>query len=355
MRRFCSVCGKSTEVLHEGLCTQCFIKEHEFSSIPSILETLICKSCYRQYSKGGWHRQSTEFEDALKDAAIKEIQNSLKIKLENAKSNIHVETIKEMKKSRFDVNCKVTTEGTWKGTNIKEVKDCTVKVLLQLCSDCSRVTGGFYEAILQIRSAGKMVENDIETISNDVASLIEEYSNEKRAFISKIDRTRGGVDFYFGSTKIARKIANTLKKREGGTLDESPKLVGKTKSGKNEYRITIILRFPKFKTNDIIEVDNRIIQVTRLRGNKITGFDLENRSKTSFPLAKIKNAKMIGGKEDLKTGIVSEITPDNTQIIDMETYKPFYISLKKSELKVGEEVEFVRHKGVHLLKLKNED
>ncbi len=131
--------------------------------------------------------------------------------------------------------------------------------------------------------------------------------------------------------------------------------MGKTKSGKNEYRITIILRFPKFKTNDIIEVDNRIIQVTRIIGKKLTGFDLESRNKTSFPLAKIKNAKMIRGKDDLKTGIVSEITPDNIQIIDMETYKPFYISLKKTELKVGEEEEFVRHNGIHLLKLNNEN
>ncbi|MFQ5887209.1 MAG: NMD3-related protein, partial [Candidatus Hydrothermarchaeales archaeon] len=68
MRRFCSVCGKSTEVLHEGLCTQCFLKEHEFTSLPKILDTALCKRCLRQYTKGKWQKGNKELEYALNNA-----------------------------------------------------------------------------------------------------------------------------------------------------------------------------------------------------------------------------------------------------------------------------------------------
>ncbi|MFQ5887105.1 MAG: NMD3-related protein, partial [Candidatus Hydrothermarchaeales archaeon] len=210
------------------------------------------------------------------------------------------------------------------------------------------------EAILQIRGAGLLGEDDIDRISDEVASLMENYSDEKRAFISNFKRLKEGADFYFGSAKIARKVSHVLKRNYGGELLESAKLVGKTKSGKNEYRITIVLRLPKFKVNDVIEVDKRAIQVINFGRSKLTGFDLKTRSRISFPLAKIKDARIIAGKDDKRRGVISDVTPNRIQIIDMETYKTFYIPWTKKGLKAGEEVEFIMNGDVHMLRLSDE-
>ncbi|MFQ5975437.1 MAG: NMD3-related protein, partial [Candidatus Hydrothermarchaeales archaeon] len=271
MRRFCSVCGKPTKVLHEGLCTKCFLKEHEFTSLLKILETTICKRCLRLYTKRGWQDNGEELEYALNNAAINEVQRSLKSSLENAKIDVLVKGIKGRSKGRFDVICKVVIEGIMDGVSLREEKMSTVRVSLQLCPDCSRISGGYYEAILQLRSAGLLAEDEVDRISNEVTVLMENYSGEKRAFISNFKRLKEGADFYFGSAKIAKKVSKVLKRNYGGELLESAKLVGKTRSGQNEYRVTIVLRLPKFKVNDVIGVDKRIIQVINLRGSKMTG------------------------------------------------------------------------------------
>ncbi|MEE8359151.1 MAG: NMD3-related protein [Candidatus Hydrothermarchaeales archaeon] len=354
MRRFCSVCGKPTEDLHEGLCTQCFVKEHDFISLPKVLETTICKRCFRQCIKRGWHDNGDELESAVKNAAINEVQHALRSRLENEGFKIRVEDIKVMSKGRFDVLCKVVVEGVVKGVSIRDEKKCTVKVNSQLCPDCSRISGGYYEAILQIRGAGLLSEEEVEKLSDAVTSLMESYSGKKRAFISNFKRVKGGADFYIGSAKIARKISHVLKRKYGGELLESAKLVGKTRDGRNEYRITIVFRLPKFKVNDIIEANNRIIQILNLGKNKLTGFNLKTRSKTSFPLAKIKDARIIAAENEIRKGVVSDVTPDKIQIIDMADYKTFYLSWAKKGLKAGAEVKFIRNDEIHLLMLRDE-
>ncbi len=354
MRRFCSVCGKSTEDLHDSLCTQCFVKEHEFISLPKALETTICKRCFRQCIKGGWHDNGDELESSVKNAVINEVQHALRSQLKNEGYKIHVDDIKVMSKGRFDVLCTVVVEGVAKGVSIRDEKKCTVKVNSQLCSDCSRVSGGYYEAILQIRGAVLLSEADVEKLSDAVTSLMENYSGEKRAFISNVKRVKGGADFYIGSAKIARKISHVLKRRYGGELLESAKLVGKTKDGRNEYRITIVFRLPKFKVKDIIEANNRIIQILNLGKNKLTGFDLKNRSKTSFPLAKIKDAQIIAAENEIRKGVVSDVAPGKIQIIDMADYKTFYLSWTKKGLNAGADVEFIKNDEIHLLMLRDE-
>ncbi|MFQ6137057.1 MAG: 60S ribosomal export protein NMD3 [Candidatus Hydrothermarchaeales archaeon] len=354
MRRFCSVCGKVTDELHDGLCRQCFIKEQRFTTLPDALDTAICKRCLRHYTKGKWTSIGDDLESVINEAAKREIQNSIKTRLDNPKIDISVGNLKRMGKGRHLALCNVEVEGTAEGILAHEEKSCNVGVNLQLCPDCSRRSGGYYEAILQIRGSDSVDEDEIEKISAEIGTLMENFSSEKGTFISDFKRFTGGADLYFGSAKIARKISHILKEEYGAEVSESPKLVGKSRSGKDEYRITIVLRLPKFREDDIIEFRDHIIQVESVRGSKLIGFDLERRNKVSYPLSKIKDAKLMARRGDIARGMVSEVTPERVQIIDMETYETFYLFDFKQKLKVEEEVEIFRDGNIYLLKLPNE-
>jgi len=75
-----------------------------------------------------------------------------------------------------------------------------------------------------------------------VENLIASFSKkDKKAFITDVAFLKHGIDFYIGSTRVARKIANVIKGKNCRTK-ESPKLVGVDKQGKRLYRVTILVR-----------------------------------------------------------------------------------------------------------------
>jgi nonsense-mediated mRNA decay protein 3 len=140
-------------------------------------------------------------------------------------------------KNLYEVSCLVEVKGKLHGMDYKETKEAEVRITLDLCKDCSRRKGGYYEAILQIRGE---VPGEIQ---NKVRNMLDSLTKkDRRSFITDVKALKEGVDFYIGSIRAARKVARNLKQEYGGRIRESPKLMGMDKHGKKVYRVTIALR-----------------------------------------------------------------------------------------------------------------
>ena len=123
----------------------------------------------------------------------------------------------------------------------------TVRVVSRSCLDCSRKSGRFYTAIVQLRGplAGPS-EKPAELrarLEGNWTRLLKEARADWRRALSWQEDLPEGIDCFFTETLPARAIAKLAKQRFGVSVKESASLFGR-RHGQEIYRVTFCLRFP---------------------------------------------------------------------------------------------------------------
>ncbi|MBN2453916.1 hypothetical protein JXB11_00045 [Candidatus Woesearchaeota archaeon] len=96
----------------------------------------------------------------------------------------------------------------------------------------------YYEAILQVRDAP-------EEVYKAVAKAIDAAAR-KGVFVSKVEKSKNGLDYYLSSKRFAVNLGKQLKKRFRGQVKLSRKLYGRDRStSKTLYRVTVLYRHLK--------------------------------------------------------------------------------------------------------------
>ncbi len=197
---FCPRCGKE-EILIDGLCRDCFTKTNVLAEFKGKL--MMCPICKRWHSKGSWK----SFEEALQDG-IKH-------------KGLLIETEIEDHGNYFTIDYSID----YKGSVINSELEIRASVKKNLCGNCSRARGGYYELLLQLRGNWQKPF---------------EYSNWVGA--SKTEQKKEGVDLYVIKFSEGNKLVGFLKKRFRPEVKESSSAAG-MKEGKHISRKTIMLRF----------------------------------------------------------------------------------------------------------------
>ncbi|MFH1774321.1 MAG: NMD3-related protein [Methanobacteriota archaeon] len=349
-RNFCSVCGKTGEVLIESKCKDCFLREKELVKLPESLEVKLCKNCLSYFKKNRWSYVSGDLEEVLQEASFSAIENSMKL-VKDASAKISLQDIKKSSETVYLVSCSVKVEGEIFGAEYRSEKNVEVRARLELCDNCSRQIGGYYESILQIRSEdalGRAERKEIQALVDRSISFLAQ--KDRKAFLSDFKTMKEGMDFHVGSTKVARKLAEILREKFGGEISESPKLFGKNEHGKDLYRVTIALRLPRLKEGDIIEFETQPLQLLGFAKEKAIAFDLQSRKRLAIPIKNLKRAKILGRRKDVVRATVSEVIPGRVQVIELRDYKTLYFKTN-IPLRVKDEVEIFRN---YLLKTNRE-
>jgi len=97
-----------------------------------------------------------------------------------------------------------------------------------ICQQCSRMSGGYYQGIIQLRGDPLRVLGKGEMLIKRL---------EKRTFISKTEEKDGGLDIYAGDSKAVVAVVTAL----GLKTFITKKLVGRDQ-GKRLYRTTFLIR-----------------------------------------------------------------------------------------------------------------
>jgi NMD protein affecting ribosome stability and mRNA decay len=108
-----------------------------------------------------------------------------------------------------------------------ETKNIVVNIRKRLCEDCIKLSGGYYEAIIQIR--GEQKDRILKKINNMY----------KKNLITSINKTEHGYDIRFVDKNDATIIANRLRKKHD--VNASYIFVGE-KKGKKLYRNVYAVR-----------------------------------------------------------------------------------------------------------------
>jgi nonsense-mediated mRNA decay protein 3 len=296
------------------------------------------------YKRGNWIKTKEASEEVLKRAAKNALRESLKVEIENPEIEIHAEEPVQASNKVYTVRCAVRAKGEASGIPVEEEIETEVKITLELCLDCSRKAGGFFEAILQLRGPPALVKSG-------APSLLETLGEDQKSHITSIKELKEGTDLYFASTAVAKKSSRQILEKFGGTIKESAHLHTKDKSGHDVYRVTISLRLPQFVEGDVIKHEGTTYQVTGFGGSGASLFDIENRTKQSVSYKSLERAEKPAG--EVVKAVVLEAIKGRIQVMEQKNYSTieFYLDLP---LKPKDEVAIFKNDSVFLLQTETE-
>ena len=187
----CPLCGKTSEV---GMfCQDCYLKKHLKIDLPNIIEVSYCRKCDSYMLEGRWVRGLAE-EEAVKRAVEAAIKTNMRGMEKSGLIKVEIE--------KRETEYMVTARADLEGANVE--KRAIVRITKVTCPDCSRMSGGYYEAVIQLRGGvgKKHVDDVVEKISKH---------RDKFAFVTEIRKVPGGFDLYLGSKKSAEKIVSEFR------------------------------------------------------------------------------------------------------------------------------------------------
>jgi nonsense-mediated mRNA decay protein 3 len=331
---FCPKCGKPSET--DGLCSQCRIGSTPWFTCDNRVQSTNCPSC-------GAAKVVNTWTDSVPDRAL--------LGREIAKSAVHF--IPDVKKSSIDVSIRDLTLNRSRATLVlrgilynKPVEaTCTVEILWhkEQCDRCNRISGSYYEGVVQVRAQGRIPSTfEIQTAAS-VAQQIEETlqaGGERLSFISDMNEIHDGLDIIIGSQHIGLLISQGIVARLGGRYTTHPKLVGE-KNGRQLYRITYSVRLPRFQKNDVIKIRNRYLEVERVEPHHLQAFDLADGTAKSVREDDI--VKIIGNSRGAEPGLVVFADGKTMGILDPASSRTRdYPQVKWLDVRAGEQIRFLR-------------
>jgi len=203
----CPKCGRNEKEVKfmEAFCVDCY----PFNlKLPGKVGIEVCKRCNRMRLRGEWvPYNSRKIEEHIASKARGDFES---VRYDSEKMEL-VFTVR-------------------KGDAAVEIrKPFEFEKKITVCPDCSKIAGGYYESIIQLRGDEKKVAKYSKILTDML---------KKKTFITKTEEKHGGIDICTGSTRaVLEAVAELGLKRK-----ITRKLVG-LKEGKRFHRVTFSIRF----------------------------------------------------------------------------------------------------------------
>lgn len=337
---FCPKCGKPTD--HEGLCNQCRIGDTPWFECDRRAKSTQCPSCGAIKQVNTWtdnERDRAELARELASTAVHfhpDVRKpSMVISVEDNTLNRSTATI--MLKGLL---YKTPVEGT-----------CSVELIWhkEQCDRCNRISGSYYEGIVQVRADGRPPGTFELQMSAGIAQQVEDSlqaGGERLSFISDMNETREGLDITVGSQHIGTLISQGIIAQLGGRVTTHPKLVGE-KNGRQLYRITYSVRLPRFQKQDVVISRGRYVEVVRVESNHLKVLDLNEGIPRTVREEDVD--RLIGNMRNAVSALVAFTDSHTMGILDPDTCQTKeYRKLKWLDVKAGQHV-LVLHDGDQLI------
>ena len=290
------------------MCIDCFLEENPVKLRD--IKISLC-ACGNYLYRGHWSKKIT---DSIERIVEKNLILPSEIRLKGTR------ILPKFRCNRIDLE--IWISGLYGGREFRKKIDANIEIERRECPECSKLSSGYYEAIVQFRT------------KKSVADL-----NLNPRFISKIKKVRGGFDLYVVSSGYARQLRRRFDDL-GFRIRESSKLVGK-KNGKNVYRISISIEEPDFEEGDFLRYGGEIIQILR-RGKSSLCRNIVNKKRKTITISNLRGYTPIAKRSDLREGVVTMVSPEGVQVLDLKDNKTYEVKNETLDLEPGQEVDILK-------------
>lgn len=238
---FCVVCGRTDRPLDEGLCAGCYAERTPLVLAPERPTVILCPMCGARKIGEHWERVGAP-PNLLTDEDLAPL---LKVH-----PDVGIRRIRWQETSRDAVQRMMhgEVEARFRGIERTVGVDVAVKVRAHTCLECSRKTGHFYTALIQVRGMTERLHGSSQFLRDRLEASFEglfpQVKEDVRRSLSWREDLPEGLDYYLVDTLAARSLAKLAKSRLHAELKESATLWGR-KDGRDVYRVTFCLRVPE--------------------------------------------------------------------------------------------------------------
>jgi nonsense-mediated mRNA decay protein 3 len=307
---FCPKCGKATG--HEGLCIECRIGNTPWFVCDRRVKSVHCPSCGAVKQVNTWTDTKLDRVDLAPELA----KTAVHFHPDVRKPSVVV-TVGDDTPSRSTAT--IALKGLLHNTHLEAT--CSVEIIWhkEQCDRCNRISGSYYEGIVQVRAEGRLPSTFELQMSAGIAQQVEDSlqaGGERLSFIADTNETREGLDITVGSQHIGMLISQGIIAQLGGRFTTHPKLVGE-KNGRQLYRITYSVRLPRFQKQDVVFSRGRYLEATHIESSHIKALDLAGGVPTSVREEDIE--RLVGNLRDAVSALVVFVDSNIMGVLDPET------------------------------------
>ncbi len=339
---FCVECGREGELIG-ALCRDCYSKKHVQPSIADHIDLVICAHCQSMLTDKGW-----EDVGSIRQAAEDAVEDALVLPKDAKVSDFRVRL---GEKDERNLEAKIDVMLLVQGHEFTRELQTIVRIKRGSCTECSKQQGKYYEAIVQVRgperSLPKQLEDEVERMVRDRVGAMRKSSRE--VFLSKVEKVKGGLDFYFSTVSSARSISRELQETYCAEFKESSSLWGR-RDGKEVYRMTYLVRLPGMFKGDIVSFGGREYLVRGMSRGMLHGIDLITGEGRSIKFTERTECTLSQSRPQIVKAVVLTEKERELQVLDPETMKPLEVRKPAGFSRKGDQVRLVKTKlGTYVL------
>ncbi len=315
----CPRCGKSSE---EGLCGPCRLHEIEWVTVSPRVETILCPTCGSRKVGSSWADLESDKESLARSLVIDGI-----VFHPDVSDHAMEMSIREISSNRSKAFLKIS--GKCYGILVQGEYQVLVVLGREQCDRCCRISGSYYEGIIQVRGEGRRLTEWESRRAAEIAWQAEDAAQQggdRLSFVSSIDSSKDGIDVIVSSLGIGQSIVNDISSYFGARSTSHPKLVGE-KEGKRLYRVTWSIRLPRIVRGDVVSMKNDYFLVSGSDGTTLRTKHLLSQQPRSFRDEEA--VQLIGNIRDAEEAMVTYHEGDTIGILDPKTHLPLEIPSPK--------------------------
>ena len=241
---FCIICGADPPLSSDRTCETCLRDRTALSKMPDRIQQNRCSKCSCYEVKGRWSEMTDE---DISDLRVRE-----NLVFEERASGVSVSFSLQTVDDRT-IRLEVDVSGKIEGYEFSDTHSSLLQTSNAVCPSCTRKAGDYFEATVQLRSAGRKLDSqELADLRSTLDELIESMESNPMFFVTKEGPVPGGWDLQLGSKSLARSWGRSLVKSFGGSVKESSTVVG-VNDGVDVTRLTLSYRKPAYAIGDVVK------------------------------------------------------------------------------------------------------
>ena len=342
MTRQCPKCGKpasKSKPFIDGFCTACYFEQHPLIILRREPEAKICPRCQAFYASGRWIHQTTQPDEEHLFDMVCSLLDPLFAPSQPASFDVQLQEPPAEAPAKAK-KLQVVVSAQAEEFSFKEQKVVTIPIIPTLCNQCRQAAGGYFEAVVQIRSsAGKLSEAQADQIAGFISTRLVDADLPSSSV--KMAETRGGFDIKCMTGRLGRTLAKDLAETFGLTQKISSKVVGRTREGKNLRRDTYSLRFPLYQVGDVIIFKDSPFRITGLRNGRYILTNLAAEHRETLSPKDLSELDAVFLNDEIQTFQVISVEGDVVQLMNQEDYSMYDLPRPERELPIGSMVSAI--------------
>lgn len=330
---FCVECGAEGQELIGSICRECYAKKHVWARLPDHVDLSLCAHCSSMQVGEDW-KDIGSVGEGIEAALRGALELPEGARLVDLKFRLEERDPRNMRAS-------VEVMLSAKGAEFERRLETVVRLKRGSCKECSKKMGSYYEAILQVRTSGQD-DGSEEGLGEFVRSRTESLRKGSRSvFISRVERVKGGLDFYFSTAKAARAVARELQETRCAEYKESSSLWGR-RGGEELSRMTYLVRLPGFGPGDIVEHGSRDYLIRSMSKGNVHAVDLVTGDAKPIKMKEASEFRVSRPASGISRAVVLMETDSDIQVLDPDTMKPLDLRKPGGFVREGEQIRLVK-------------